>query len=475
MDIKDDNVDPKIQSLLWANTNLTVTVKLSYSSIGNYDGTLTILGSDPDKNTKPATAIFGDDEAKWELAIIDERTKNLGVKVDQVEKNKVIFTQDISFHKGEEVTLVLNVTKIDFSENGKPIQGVGLTVPGDIETGMGGTFHVKAPITFDCEIELENHSSSLNPAEISLATITQVTSAELKQVCGVVKPQIDIDPTSVDINDVPDFLSEENNSLDLVNPQIRVDVTNLSPVKASIKAEIVATYPAKSNLEPKTIHIGNDPENPIFIEPDKVNHICLSQTGDAVEADYKVYKIEGLSDLLKTIPEKLEVKAIDIEATNDPVVITLDTKYHFETGYTAVVPFEFGPDMELNYNTDSDWDVEDMDKYTFGKVVLSMDVINDTPLTLDPDIYAVNDRDQRNDNVKCEFSKVIAGGETTPLEVVLSADDNSLKDVSGIKIKFKASTPNTNGTTTRLNAKQNIKLDNIKVSIRGGITVDLND
>ena len=465
LDIRDNNVDPKIRSLSWATTDLAVAVTLSYNTTGTYDGTLTILGNDN------AKAEFSD---KWELAILDPSTKARGVTVDPDKKNVIRFNKDIPFSRNDQVTLVLNVTKIAFPSN--PVEGEGLYQAGNIETGEGGKFDLAAPVSFDCDIELENHSTSFNPAEISLTTNTKVTSAELKQVCGVVKPKIDIDPTSVDITDVPDFLSEEDNHLDIVNPQIRIDVTNLSPVKASISAEIVATYPAKSNKAPETIYIGSKHnKQPIYIEPNVVNKICLNQTGANVESDYKVVQVDQLSSLLNTIPEKLEVKSIDIEATDDPVVITLDTKYHFETAYEAVVPFEFGPKMELNYNTDSDWDVEDMDKYTFGKVVLSMDVINDTPLTLDPDIYAVNDRDERNDNVKCEFSKVIAGGETTPLEVVLSADDNSLKDVSGIKIKFKASTPNTNGTTTRLNAKQNIKLDNIKVSIRGGITVDLND
>ena len=412
MSLRDDNVDKQLKSVTEAETDVELKVHVTFDS-EDYHGIASILSG-----TK---ATFSD---SWFLSISDPQTKQF---IRVVDNHSIEFTQNKTFHGG--------------SDN-----GAGFDIILDV-------------VRFD-----------LGPPH---------------PVTGTVDPEINVDPTIVNITDIPDFLSDKGNNLDIINPQIKLDVLNTSPVSASISAIIEAVYPADSEKAPVEIKIGEKYNKaPITIKGNGKTSICLTQTGE-VEGGYTPYIVSELSDMLSKIPEKLEVKNIDVDvddttpvkfnlySTDDPN--NLSAIYHFETAYEAVVPFEFGPKMKLNYNTDSDWDVEDMDKYTFGSVVLTMDVINDTPLTLHPDIYAVDEQGNRNNNVTCKFNKDIAGGEKTSLEVELAADDNSLAHVSGIKINFVASTPQEEGSVTRLNAKQNIKLDNIKVSIRDGITVDLND
>ena len=463
MSLRDDNVDKQLKSVTEAETDVELKVHVTFDS-EDYHGIASILSG-----TK---ATFSD---SWFLSISDPQTKQF---IRVVDNHSIEFTQNKTFHGGSDngagFDIILDVVKFDLGPN----YGEGLYEP--------GKFYLESNVDFEGHMAIDNtESKPMQTAKVFLYTETTVESATLHSVTGTVDPEINVDPTIVNITDIPDFLSDKGNNLDIINPQIKLDVLNTSPVSASISAIIEAVYPADSEKAPVEIKIGEKYNKaPITIKGNGKTSICLTQTGE-VEGGYTPYIVSELSDMLSKIPEKLEVKNIDVDvddttpvkfnlySTDDPN--NLSAIYHFETGYEAVVPFEFGPKMKLNYNTDSDWDVEDMDKYTFGSVVLTMDVINDTPLTLHPDIYAVDEQGNRNNNVTCKFNKDIAGGEKTSLEVELAADDNSLAHVSGIKINFVASTPQEEGLVTRLNAKQNIKLDNIKVSIRDGITVDLND
>lgn len=462
MSLRDDNVDTQLKSVTEAETDVELKVHVTFDS-QDYHGLASIK--------EGTMATFS---PSWFLDITDPETLEF---VELFDDHTIRFYQDKTFRGGADngtgFDIKLKVVKFKLGTG----EGNGLYEPGH--------FFLKSQVDFEGHMAINNTESRPDQlAKVTLWTYTTVESANLYSITGVVDPEIKIDPTSVNITDVPDFLSDKENNLDILNPQIKLDVTNTSPVSASISAIIEATYPASTEKDPVIIRIGEDYEKePIIIKGNGTTSICLTQTGD-VESGYQKYIVSELSNMLSKIPEKLEVKNIDVKVEQTPVKFDLYDEndpnnhsaiYHFETAYEAVVPFEFGPKMQLHYNTDSDWDVEDMDKYTFGSVVLTMDVINDTPLTLDPDIYAVDEQGNRNDNVTCKFSKNIAGGETTSLVVELAADNNSLAHVSGIKINFVASTPQEEGSVTRLNAKQNIKLDNIKVSIRDGITVDLND
>ena len=51
-------------------------------------------------------------------------------------------------------------------------------------------------------------------ANLTLVTTTKVSAAKILKVRGIVDPKININTTSFDINDIPDFLSDPENNLD---------------------------------------------------------------------------------------------------------------------------------------------------------------------------------------------------------------------------------------------------------------------
>lgn len=493
LEIKDDHIDPSIQSINWGETHISLKVVLNYSSDNNsYNGELELIGENH-SSVGDATKIIFDEN--WELAISDSHTAGY-LRVNPDKKNEIILARDMPFtYPGQTETLVIDVTKIKFKEN--PAEGEGLYAPGNPTENKDGKFDLNADVNFEAYAAIYNTTIPTSDVVINLDAMTQVTEATIKRVEGTVKPDIDIDPTTVNINDIPDFLSDNENNLDILNPMIKFDVTNTSPVRAEVSAVIEATYPAESGKAPVAIGIGSkydrhnlngynpnlDAKNPIIIEGDRQTHLCLTQTGE-VEDEYTPVLLEAneLTKLLQTIPERIEIKDIEVDAIQEPVVFQLGdgANYTFATDYEAVVPFTFGPDMKLVYSTTEMFEEEDLDSYNFDEVHISMDVVNGTPLGMTPDIIALDSNGNKIENITCTFYRdndadiMIEANTTTPLKAVLKSIGSNIGNLGGVEIVFTAITGQ-EGASQTLNANQSLRLDNIQVSITGGITVDIND
>ena len=68
----------------------------------------------------------------------------------------------------------------------------------------------------------------------------------------------------------------------------------------------------------------------------------------------------------------------------------------------------------------------------------------------------------------------MASPSTTELKIELRSTGTSIKELDGIALVFDA-TSNAQVEGINLNAGQAVRFENIKVTILGGITVDLND
>lgn len=456
MSLVDDNVDTQLKSVIEAETNVRIKVHVTFDS-NDYNGVASIKAG-----TK---AKFSD---SWFLKINDPATAQFAKIVDD---HTVEFTTDKSFVGNRDdntgFDIFIDVIKFELGPN----RGEGLWAP--------GRFDLQSTVDFEGHLAISNTESKPGQfATVELWTYTSVESASLRTVTGTVDPEINVDPTSVDINDIPDFLSDKKNNLDILNPQIKLDVTNSSPVEATISAIIIATYPAESQKEPYTIKIGDKyGKQTVKINRNGKTALCLTQTGQ-VESGYTPIVVDELSKMLATIPEHLEITDIDVKADDTtPVKFTLGDSYHFETDYEAVVPFQFGPDMELHYSTTADgWDT-DLDSYNFDTVHLSMDIENTTPLGMTPRIVAIDENDDEIDDVTCTFipaDNSIKANSTSTISADLKSNTGNLGRMTGIRVKFEAKT-GAEGAGKALNANQTLTLKNIKVSIRGGITVDLNE
>ena len=63
---------------------------------------------------------------------------------------------------------------------------------------------------------------------------------------------------------------------------------------------------------------------------------------------------------------------------------------------------------------------------------------------------------------------------TTPLKITVRSTGENIKNLSGIRVVFDA-TSNSAYRGINLNKEQSLKFNNIRITVKGGVTVDLND
>ena len=162
----------------------------------------------------------------------------------------------------------------------------------------------------------------------------------------------------------------------------------------------------------------------------------------------------------------------------EEVTIDLDSNYRIITDYKVDTPLQFGPDTRIEYTENMDgWDA-DLEDMEFNEVVASMTVTNAIPLGIKLTGVAIDKNGDPLNNVKVDLDvNILAGSPESPakqeVKFTITTKDGSIKGLDGIKLTVKASASENTSTET-LNENQYMQFENIKLGLKGGITMDLN-
>lgn len=270
---------------------------------------------------------------------------------------------------------------------------------------------------------------------------------------------------------MPDFFTENDVTLDLTDPKIFVNVKNPSPVKVKISGLLIST---KTGKEDKTAEIPN------FIIPGNTPEgytVCLNQIKDGKTGDINYVKIENLSSIIENIPDEIKMD-IDARAAQEDVTVELDKDFTVETQYNIDTPLMFGSKTNIKYEEVIDGWTTDLEDAEFETVEVLMTVINEIPLGLNMQAIAIDKNGNKLDNVNIESNIDIEAGttenaKTKEVKLAITALDGSIKGLDGIKLIITA-TASESTVGTALNENQTLKFDDIKLRLKGGITMDLN-
>ena len=324
----------------------------------------------------------------------------------------------------------------------------------------------------------------------SLTMTMHVTLGEMtaNSVTGVIQPNIEAENTKIELNDLPDFLKDEETRLDITNPVILLIAEN--PLATPVQIDAVLT-PMKNNtqIEGKEVKIGEGyDKKPIELAPNKKNLIALSRTGESSIEEATNVKVEDINNLLETIPDDIEVKLKPVVRKKDYYTAELGIAYEMPSSYEVDVPLSFEQGLNIVYNDsiqDLNKDLNDLDKVGLKnmKVILSVD--NAIPLKLQLKAENVQIKDVYGNELSAvkktieedkQYVAESADGEkpaTSELVLSLTSDDTAfLSKIDRICFKITAVT----GTTTGVPLKdtQWLKITSIKLSVPGGVNVDLN-
>lgn len=448
--LTDDDITTELIRLDEAEVNITLEFNISYSS-SDFGGTAYI--------DKGYVAEF---DPAWTIEIGDAASAAF---LELVDKHTVRFTRDYPVTPATPMQALIRIKHVDFTQ-----------MPADQGIYEPGHFRLDSDVRSQGDITIE--SSQLAPgasAHLTLETHTEVTAATIEAVVGVVDPVITVEETVFAINDVPDFLSDPGNCLDIQNPRIVFDVTNTSDLSLSFNGLLTAE---NSDGSVHTVGIGsNYGTKEIIVKPNTTSHFVLSRR-ELETPGYENIVQPELGTLINTIPDRIKLDDVDVKALPEPAWFELGTDYSLTTDYQAVIPLAFGEMMTLHYtDTEADWG-EDLSDYSFRRLVATTAVSNTIPMDLTPSALALDNQGNVINDVTAKVEGTVdAGTPGTPslseLVITIESDTDNIGRLDGVLLIFDGKA-NANYIGVNLNKEQAITFNDIRITLYGGVTINLN-
>ncbi|WP_204246591.1 hypothetical protein [Bacteroides clarus] len=383
--------------------------------------------------------------------------------------NNILDLDGLTINKGEEKNISLQVKGYKFGNetpDGKKIIGNTLNINEEVivegkttvyvETGSSGT------ISFTPTIELQE--------------------MDIQSVTGVIQPIIEPTGSTVNLENLPDFLEDDATELDITNPIFTFIAKN--PLEAPIVLN--GTMQGEKNgsiIEGSTVILGRngiDQQDIILEKGDNI--IALSRLGTGGPEGSKNIKVSNINDLIKKIPDVVKVDLNPLVEYATYYTVDLTTSYAMESNYDIDIPLNFGSNLKIVYDEtidNFDLDLEDVD---IKKAILSINAVNTIPLAMEIKNENVSALDA-NGNVIKDIDVTVEGTITeskdgkaevsSTLNINLNETaEGAISKLDGLKLKVTA-VPG-QATDVQLLSTQWLQLTDMKLKIPNGIKVDLN-
>lgn len=430
-----------------------------------------------------------------EFMTVEHAPTQTGVIVS--EGHKVSLNFPLSIGNGQQSPISIIIKEIDFEK--MPV-GMGVvSVDGKNRVIIGTE---SDPVTVDVsgKIKVNLNDFSQVPAKIEVTmniSLDQlvVESAEVK-----IDASETVEDQTVEVGELPEFLTSNTVILDVYNPVIRLDVQNGSPLAASLDADINAFIGEESTLD-SPIHIGangNPGTEPISISPNTDASIFVSRRGEhdnPQPGDIDI-AVPAIADLIKTVPEKLTISNIVIDADSDSYLsVSPGESYECAVAYGVSAWMAFGPDLLIEYSTD----IKDLNKslnpggsgdasgeqqeqggldyeIDLRNVEIKFNLHNSIPLNVVLQAVPIDVYGNVMDDVEVKLTGDVKAGSVEspalcPIAVNLKATLESIKTFDGIKLTIMGtSSEETVGVV--LNSKQGIQLTDVSAKVSAGATIN---
>ncbi len=436
IDIAENDIDPAIVSISEVETDIRLDFALSCRTT-NYNGQFVV-------------------ENGFTIDFDKAFTVELVGTVDfckVVDGHTIVFTADKSV-SSDGFTLPVKISKISLGSQG-------------LDANHNFKFNADILTTGTLSLATSGIIAGTAPT-LDIVTTSSVSSAKIVSATGVVNPEINIDDIEFSISDIPDFLKDGDNVLDIANPCVFLTINNSADVSVEVEAELTG-YVDNLPLTGSNVKIAGD--NKIVVKPG-LNMICVSRVGGV--SGYTNVVVPELSNVIRTIPDEIRIKC-NASVVQTPAVFNLGTKYKFEIENEVKAPLAFGPDLQFSYSDiDDGWD-EDLEDYNFSSVVITLEAENTIPLKMKPEVTPLF-KQGYSKTVEVTVDGEIGGGSlaspsTSKLTIEIKGVGSNLDGLDGIEYMFHATAPEAGGT---LNEQQSMKFTNVSIAIKGGVTVDLN-
>lgn len=286
----------------------------------------------------------------------------------------------------------------------------------------------------------------------------------------------------IKLDDMPDFLNDEDVVLDLENPLVFVAVENEVPATATtgvtLRAEYGKTGPSAATSVTRSsgtleFHQGDN----FFMLADHDTNFR-----PRVYQNAQFIRVEDLGGLIRKIPEQIyvDVEPVTVKATDLKIPGTYDVGVNYE----VYAPLSFGKQFQLVYqDTERGWadDLGDLDNVDAEAIWIEGDIDSDLPAALTFSIEPLDEECQIIPQIESVNIAVPANAKNHHFTATIKpvsghtlndvfAGKNGVHQLDGVRYKAVINDPN-EGETLRANAK--VRLHDLKLTL-GAVTYDAN-
>lgn len=470
-------------------TSSSVEVPATVTTFGDFEA----KSNNIDEALKELGALYAKAPVDLMLTIDFQKEQSLNFTRVQANKLKIVFPDYIVFKaeegiQGHELILDGQVLSENGSFYSRTLKVEGYKFSENAGAGKkpnGGTLTIEGVISMEGEVVTSGVSGT---GILSLVPKTVLREMTANSVTGVIQPEIKAETTNIELNDLPDFLKDEETRMDITNPVILLRAEN--QLETPVEVDAVLT-PMKGNaqIDGKEVKVGSGyGKTPVVLASGK-NVIALSRTGECtIEGVTSNVKVEDINNLLETIPDDIEVDLQPVVRNEDYYTAELGRAYEMPSSYEVDVPLSFEQNLNIVYNDsvqDLNKDLNDLDKVILKKANVLLTVDNAIPLKLQlkpenvliKDVYgneltAVKKTIEEDKQYVTESTD---GEKPVTSELVLNLTSEDTAFLSKIdRICFKLTAVPGSATGVPLKDTQWLKVTSIKLSVPGGVNIDLN-
>ncbi|MBQ5713518.1 MAG: hypothetical protein IIV77_03375 [Bacteroidaceae bacterium] len=343
----------------------------------------------------------------------------------------------------------------------------------------------------------EGGINSIIPDMISFTGEARFDSEEIEITGAMATVQRKVDNINpIELNDLPDFLNDPEVVLDLENPIIYVNINNPLPAAAETEITLKSLYDTDTEVvEKKT--------GKIIIPANKQTIYCLCMPGrfksdmkhpkeyyvdedeeKGLVAEIKPIEIADLNLLLKKIPQKIEVDVATITMDVENGYLPIPSSYKVNVDYKIYTPLEYGNEFTLVYQGTEDGlseDLADINTLDTKEVRIDAKAVTNFPmdLTLSVDALDRNNVSMKGKIIEVDDIKINAhNGKDFSVQPI----SLTIKPVKGHTIsemlqrldKFHYRAVAEAKGEGKLMENVSIKLTDINITLKGGISYDAN-
>ena len=388
----------------------------------------------------------------------------------------------ITFHNissSAKINIKANISSLDFSTPPPTVVFTPGVLGADGSIDFDGA--VLLGITFD---EVNKEGNSLQNLYMS-AKMT-MGAIRVTEATGKFKPNLDLeDLGNVNINNVPDFLTDYDVTINLYNPVIELTATSDIDVAGVATATLIAEDERGNEMAKVEIRGLN-------IKPNGTTRLCICKHKEGIdETKYDQVKVvSNLSDIVRKIPHSINCNAEVDADTYRKGTVKLGKEYTIDADVHMSAPLAFDEGAQIVYTDTIDGWNEDIDKFSFAEgayIEMTTEVENKMPAYLNVSAFAidVNGKEIPQHRIRVDVSNSVKASEdgekavVTPVTIKLRENEKgALKTVDGIVFRVTAAAGDKDAQTIvgkTINAyKHTLTARNIKVRLVGKIIADFN-